>query len=82
MATMTKPAPARKTKKAAAVVTLALAIDRSRDLYGLWYLRAPLMQAIACQQGEQHARRAVTGLDPLFRQAWPEAPVSRRTVLG
>jgi len=63
-------------------VRLACAIDRSPDLRALWYLRAPLMQAIAQERGERNARQAVAALDPLFRQAWPGAPVSRRSILG
>jgi hypothetical protein len=63
-------------------VRVGLAIHRSRDLHGLWYLRAPLMQAIARERGEQHAHTVVAGLDPLFREAWPQAPLSRRSALG
>ena len=58
------------------------AIERSPDVRALWFLRSPLMQALASGRGEQGARQAVAQLDGLFRQGWPEAPISRNARLG
>jgi hypothetical protein len=58
------------------------AIERAPDLRTLWYLRAPLMQALATVQGELGARAVLAELDALFRQAWPDAPVSRFAAVG
>ena len=58
------------------------AIERSEDLRALWFLRCPLMQALAEGRGEAHARGALIGLDLLFRRGWPDAPVSRAAPLG
>jgi hypothetical protein len=40
------------------------------------------MQALATGRGELGAREALAELDGLFRQGWPEAPVSRPARLG
>ena len=61
---------------------LALAITRCQDVRCLWHLRPLLMQAIAAERGELQATRAVASLDPLFRQGWPQAPVSRPALPG
>ena len=58
------------------------AIERARDLQALWFLRSPLMQALATAHGESGARAALAELDALFRQGWPEAPVSRFPAVG
>jgi hypothetical protein len=58
------------------------AIERCPDVRTLWYLRSPLMQALATGRGELGAREALAELDGLFRQGWPEAPVSRSARLG
>lgn len=57
-------------------------IDACDDLPALWYLRAGLLQAIASERGELHARRCLAAIDPLFRRAWPDAPVSRPATLA
>jgi hypothetical protein len=57
-------------------------IERSSDLRTLWYLRSSLMQALANARGESGAREALAELDVLFRQGWPEVPVSRAASLG
>ena len=56
---------------------LRYAIDMSRDVAGLWHLRAALMQALAASAGERAARARIARLDSLFLQGWPEAPVIR-----
>lgn len=58
------------------------AIERSADVRALWFLRSPLMQALAAGRGELGAREALAELDPLFRQGWPGAPVGRSARLG
>ena len=60
---------------------LHLAIGRCRDLPGLWYLRAPLMEALAAAYGEAPARARMAALDACFLRAWPDAPVARRSRL-
>lgn len=57
-------------------------VERARDLRSLWFLRSTLMQALANDRGESGAREALAELDVLFRQGWPEAPVSRPAPLG
>ena len=57
-------------------------IERAQDLQTLWFLRSGLMQALASGRGESGARVALAELDALFRQGWPEAPVSRVAALG
>jgi len=57
------------------------AIERAHDVRTLWFLRSPLMQALATRRGELGAREAVAELDQLFREGWPDAPVSRFPVL-
>jgi len=66
----------------AATVRLMGSIERAHDVRTLWFLRSPLMQALATDRGELGAREAVAELDQLFRQGWPDAPVSRFPVLG
>jgi hypothetical protein len=61
---------------------VARSIRLCEDARGLWHLRPALMQAVAAERGEGEARHAVATLDPLFRQAWPEVPMSREAVLG
>jgi hypothetical protein len=56
-------------------------IERAHDVRTLWFLRSPLMQALATTRGELGAREAVAELDGLFREGWPDAPVSRFPVL-
>jgi len=58
------------------------AIERADDLQALWFLRSPLMQALATTRGESGARNSLAELDLLIRQGWPDAPVSRFTELG
>ena len=58
------------------------AIERAADLRTLWFLRPALMQALAGTRGELGAREALAEVDGLFRQGWPEAPVSRPAPLG
>ena len=58
------------------------AIERAGDLRTLWYVRSPLMQALAATRGELGAREAMAEVDLLFRQGWPDAPVSRFPALG
>jgi hypothetical protein len=48
----------------------------ARDLRSLWYLRSGLLQALAAERGELHARHVLAEIDVLFREAWPAAPVS------
>jgi hypothetical protein len=66
----------------AATVRLLGAIERAPDLQALWFLRARLMQALATAHGESGAREALAEVDLLFRQGWPDAPVSRFPELG
>jgi hypothetical protein len=56
---------------------LAYAIEASRDVASLWHLRSTLMQALAGSIGERAARDRITGLDAMFLQVWPKAPVTR-----
>jgi hypothetical protein len=56
---------------------LKLGLETARDLRALWHLRGALMQALAAEGGEARARRQIAGIDPLFTDGWPEAPVSR-----
>jgi hypothetical protein len=56
---------------------LALAIEVAQDLQALWFLRSSLMQALAAEHGERHARIVLAGVDEQFRALWPDAPVSR-----
>jgi hypothetical protein len=56
---------------------LAYAIETSRDVATLWYLRITLMQALAAAFGERAARERIAGLDGLFLQLWPKAPLTR-----
>jgi hypothetical protein len=57
-------------------------IERAPDLRALWFLRPALMQALAAHRGESGAREALAEVDGLFRQGWPDAPVSRLGALG
>ena len=66
---------------AAGTARLMGAIERADDVRTLWFLRSPLMNALAAQHGELGARAAVAELDRLFRERWPDAPVSRFPVL-
>ncbi|MBC5783505.1 hypothetical protein H8N03_11165 [Ramlibacter sp. USB13] len=66
----------------AATARLMGAIERAPDLQALWFLRSPLMQALAKVRGELGARVALAELDLLFRQGWPDAPLSRFAALG
>ena len=51
-------------------------VGAARDLRSLWYLRSGLLQALAAERGELHARDVLAQIDALFRTAWPAAPVS------
>lgn len=61
---------------------LLLALRTSTDLRGLWYQRGALMQVLAAERGESAAAGELARIDALFRRAWPQAPVSRASVLG
>jgi hypothetical protein len=61
---------------------LARSLRLARDMHGLWHLRVALMQAIAAECGEGHARRRIRAIDSLFLESWPDAPVSRPAALG
>ena len=65
----------------AASARLMGSIERAHDVRTLWFLRSPLMQALSSNRGELGAREAVAELDQLFREGWPDAPVSRFPVL-
>lgn len=58
------------------------AIERAPDLRVLWFLRAPLMEAVATARGEAKARQALSRIDALMRAGWADAPVSRTMALG
>jgi hypothetical protein len=78
------PEPVRAAMRALAreatgqkALRLALAIEVAQDLQALWFLRSSLMQALAAERGERHARTVLAGVDEQFRALWPDAPVSR-----
>jgi hypothetical protein len=60
---------------------LARAIRVAPDVRALWLLRSGLMDALAARHGELQARQALLALDPLFREGWPQAPISRPAAL-
>ncbi len=47
------------------------------DAPSFWHLRPRLMQAVAAEHGEAHARCSVAALDEVLRRHWPDAPLSR-----
>jgi hypothetical protein len=56
---------------------LRLKLHCAGDAASLWHLRVPLMQALAAEFGEVHARRSLSQVDGVFLQLWPDAPVCR-----
>ena len=66
----------------AATARLMGAIERAPDLRALWFLRSPLMAAMATTRGEASARQALCRIDRLLRAGWPEAPVARAVLRG
>lgn len=56
---------------------LRLRVRCAADPVALWHLRPLLMQAVAGERGESVARRGMGSVDQVFRQHWPDVPISR-----